>query len=148
MPIIPVSMTSAREHFEELLRVHAPYLDPKGFQFTADWEYEETLQSVQDHKYLVNERIPYEISLEEAFFSWHENVYHPVSQAIEDEGLEAFFPEATRGELFLWVSRHWHFLESEAGHPVSAWKAARSYARRFGSGFLGRVLLRIRSLAA
>ena len=148
MPITPVSMTSARGRFEELLRTHAPYLGPQDFQFTEDWEYEETLQSIQDHKYLVNERIPYEITLEEALFSWYENVYHPVSQAIEDEGLEACFPGATRGELFLWVSRHWHFLERESGHAVSAWEAARSYAQRFGTGFFGRLITRIRSLAA
>lgn len=37
---------------------------------------------VETHKWLINEKIPFEISFEQAVFSWHENVYQPLVRAL------------------------------------------------------------------
>lgn len=139
---------TARQRFEQLIQAHAPYVPKQDLQFKSDGEYAEILQNILDHKYLTNERIPFEITMEQALFSWYENVYYPLMHAIEMEGLEWSFPDATRGELLLWVSRHWHFLKEERGPGTCAEEAVRSYGSQFGNGVFNRLLLRIRGLAA
>lgn len=37
---------------------------------------------VETHKWFCNESIPFEISFEQAVFSWHENVYQPLVRAL------------------------------------------------------------------
>ena len=138
---------TARERFEQLTAfAQEALLD--GFQLDSDAEYAEVMDSIRDHKYLTNEKIPFEISMDEALFSWYENVYHPVLQAIDRAGLVYAFPSATRGQLFLWVTRHWHFLKQESGREISAEDAAYSYRDRFGSGLFTRLLTRVKSLVA
>jgi len=39
-------------------------------------------QHISTHKWLINEKIPFEITLEQALFSWYENVYLPMDAAI------------------------------------------------------------------
>ena len=142
-----ISSPTARDRFERLVSFDN-VLTQDGFQLANEAEYAEVLQSIEDHKYLTNENIPFEITMEQALFSWCENVYHPVMQAIDESGLVHAFPGATRGELFMWVTRHWHFLK-QAGHPdVTIEAAVNSYDTQFGSGLFTRLLNRIRAIAA
>jgi hypothetical protein len=137
---------SARESFEQLTAFAAEFRG-ENFRLTSESEYAEVLQSILDHKYLTNEHIPFEIRMDQALFSWYENLYHPLMRAIDETGLQLAFPDATRGQLFLWVSRHWHFLKLERGREVSFEQAALSYGARFGSGVL-RLWNRMRLAAA
>lgn len=138
---------TARAQFEELVACFNE-IKQDGFQLASDGEYAEVLQSIEDHKYLTNEKIPFEISMDQALFSWYENVYHPVMQAIDQTGLVYAFPEATRGELFMWVTRHWHFLKMERGADLGVLEAAYSFGDQFGSGLLARLVNRVKALAA
>ena len=139
---------TAREQFDQLISTYAPEIKQDGFELTSESEYAEVLQSIQDHKYLTNEGIPFEITMGQALFSWYENVYHPVTRVMDEEGLQWAFPGATRGELFLWVTRHWHFLKQEQGRDISVEEAVHSYGLKFGVGLFNRLLYRIRMLAA
>jgi hypothetical protein len=139
--------TSARERFERLIAFDN-VLTQDGFRLASEAEYAEVLQSIEDHKYLTNEKIPFEISMEQALFSWCENVYHPVMYAIDEAGLVYAFPEATRAELFLWVTRHWHYLKQELHPGVSIDAAVQSFGRQFGTGLFARLLNRIKAIAA
>jgi len=137
---------SARARFEQLIDQAAEFRG-EDFQLTSDAEYAEVLQSIEDHKYLTNENIPYEIRMDQALFCWYENLYRPMMQAVDGTALRLAFPAATRGQLFLWVSRHWHFLKEHQGPETSFQEAAISYGARFGSGVM-RLVNRVRLLAA
>jgi hypothetical protein len=139
---------TARERFEQLISTYAPEIQQDGFRLTSESEYAEGLQSIQDHKYLTNEGIPFEITMEQTLFSWYENVYHPVTRVMDEEGLLRSFPGATRGELFLWVTRHWHFLKLEKGRDISVEEAVHSYGRNYGVGIFNRFLHRVKGVAA
>ena len=141
-----ISSPTARDRFERLVSFDN-VLTQDGFQLANEAEYAEVLQSIEDHKYLTNENIPFEITMEQALFSWCENVYHPVMQTIDEAGLVYAFPEATRAELFMWVTRHWHFLKQDQP-AVSIETAVHSYGRQFGSGLFTRLLNRIKAIAA
>jgi len=138
---------TARDRFEQLI-AFSHEIKQDGFQLATEAEYAEVLQNIEDHKYLTNEKIPFEISMDQALFSWYENVYHPVMQAIDQAGLRYAFPEATRGELFMWVTRHWHFLKMERGADLGVLEAAYSFGDQYGSGLLARLVNRVKALAA
>ena len=138
---------TAREQFDELIK-YAPEIQSDDFRLTTEAEYAEVLQSIQDHKYLTNEVIPFEITMDQALFSWYENVYQPLMRAIDEEGLLLSFPGATRGELFLWVTRHWHFLKQEKGREIAVEEAVYSYGAKFGMGAFNRFLYRMKLVAA
>ncbi len=63
---------------------------------------DELLHQIEEHKYLANQTIPFEISMEEAYESWSLLVHEPLARAIEAEGLDKAFPEVAKGELYLW----------------------------------------------
>jgi len=105
------------------------YFSPAQF---AGARNEELLHHVEEHKYLANQTIPYEISLQEAFESWMLLVHGPLSEAIETEGLDRAFPEVGRGELFLWVSRHWHHMKQQLGE-VSVREAVLDFGTRYAA---------------
>lgn len=98
----------------------------------AGARHEELLQHVEEHKYLANQTIPYEISLQEAFESWLLLVHGPVAETIEEEGLNRAFPEVGKGELFLWVSRHWHHMKQRNAN-VSVREAVLDFGTRFAA---------------
>ena len=139
---------TAREQFEQLTNTYGLYIQQDDFRLTSESEYAEVLQSIQDHKYLTNEDIPFEITMEQALFSWYENIYHPVTRVLDEEGLLWSFPNATRAELFLWVTRHWHFLKQEKGREVSVEEAVFDYGKQFGKGVVSRLFYRMKLMAA
>ena len=142
----PIPTTGARERFEQLI-AGAGEFQGEDFQLTSASEYAEVLQSILDHKYLTNEKIPFEIRMDQALFCWYENLYRPIMLAVDEAALELACPGATRGQLFLWVSRHWHFLKQDRNREVGFEEAALHYGAQYGSGVM-RLLNRVRLLAA
>ena len=98
---------------------------------------------LETHKYLVNETIPFEISEEDTLFSWYENVYQPVNNAINSWNLASAFPDLDRAELFNRVCTHWHFLKENTKTDLDAEDAVRSYGTRYASSLLSRLMYRI-----
>jgi len=109
---------------------------------------EELLHQIEEHKYLANQNIPYEISLEEAFESWNMLVFGPLSDAIEAEGLDRAFPEVGKGELFLWVSRHWHYMKQNLGDDVTVRQAVLDFGTRFAPDAISRFGFFLKRVAA
>lgn len=109
---------------------------------------EELLHHIEEHKYLANQNIPYEISMEEAFDSWNMLVFAPLSEAIESEDLHRAFPDTGKGELFLWVSRHWHYMKQSTGEQVSVRQAVLDFGSRFSPDAVTRFGFFLKRLAA
>jgi hypothetical protein len=109
---------------------------------------EELLHHVEEHKYLANQTIPYEISMEEAFDSWNLLVAAPLTEAIEAEGLSRAFPNTGKGELFLWVSRHWHYMKQNTNEDVSVRQAVLDFGTRFSDDAITRFAFFLKRVAA
>jgi hypothetical protein len=108
--------------------MNALYFSPAEFAGVRD---EELLHDVLEHKYLINQTIPGEISVEDAYESWDLLVHAPLSEAIVESGLERAFPEAAKGELFRWVSDHWHFMKKGDTIDVSAQEAVLDFGSKY-----------------
>jgi hypothetical protein len=109
---------------------------------------EELLHQIEEHKYLANQTIPFEISMEEAYESWSLLVHAPLSEAIETEGLDKAFPEVAKGELYLWVSRHWYFMKKNGTVEVTAREAVLDFGARFADNALNRFGFFLKKVAA
>jgi hypothetical protein len=138
---------SAKERFEDLIR-NAPEFFSEDFTLTDEAEYEQVLAHIEEHKYLTNENIPYEISMREALFSWYENVYEPLMIAIDREAVLGAFPGKSRGDLFMWICHHWHLLKQDKNRDVGAEEAVRSFGAKFGNGALTRFIYKLKLTAA
>ena len=108
----------------------------------------ELLHQIEEHKYLANQTIPFEISLEDAYDSWNLLVHGPLSEAIAEEGLERAFPGVAKGELYLWVSRHWHYMKKNGQAETTANEAVLDFGAKFGHGTLTRFGFLLKKLAA
>jgi hypothetical protein len=109
---------------------------------------EELLHHVQEHKYLANQNLPYEITLEEAYDSWNLLVHGPLAEAIEDTDLQLAFPDTGKGELFLWVSRHWHHMKKGGTVEVTAREAVLDFGTRFATDAVTRFGFFLRKVAS
>jgi len=121
------------------------YFSPAEF---AGARQEELLHHVEEHKYLANQTIPYEISMEEAFDSWSLLVHAPLSAAITASGLDKAFPETGKGELFLWVSRHWHYMKKNGTIDVTAEEAVVDFGSRYAPDAITRFGFFLKKVAA
>ncbi|NCN04572.1 MAG: hypothetical protein GW949_02960 [Spirochaetales bacterium] len=123
--------TKSKAHlFDELIRGNLEFRD-EDFVLGSESEYAEVLNHIQEHKYYTNKTIPFEMSYPDAAYAWFEEVYEPVTLAIDTHRLVKAMPGSSRGELYLWVSRHWHFLKERMGQGVSADYAVLNFGRRF-----------------
>jgi hypothetical protein len=116
-------------------------------QFSGASE-DELLHQVEEHKYLANQTIPYEITMDEAFDSWSLLVYTPTLEAIEAAGLDDAFPGVPKGELTLWVINHWHFMKKGDTVNVSVEEAVLDYGARFAHAAVTRFGFFLKKLAA
>lgn len=125
--------------------MNTPLFDPTEF---AGAHTEDLLHHVEEHKYWTNQSIPHEITFEEALDSWNQLVYAPLSDAIRDFQLDLAFPEAGHGELYLWVSRHWHYMKQNLNREVLAREAVLDFGTRFGRDALSRFGFFLKGLRA
>lgn len=95
---------------------------------------------IKAHKWLVNEKIPFEITLEQAMFSWYENVFLPIEDAIRTSGAYSALVGWTPIQVFAAISdAHWatNKLPIKIAYEVIA-KNARSWFCRISARFLSR----------
>ncbi|MBN2858914.1 MAG: hypothetical protein JXK93_01460 [Sphaerochaetaceae bacterium] len=90
-------------------------------------------QQISTHMYLVNQKIPWVITRDDAIFSWQENVFTPIMDAISSWTIRKACKNLSEAELFFAVSDHWYYL-LEQDKRISAYDAAADYAATFGTG--------------
>lgn len=95
--------------------------------FSEPGRYDTIKEHIQVHKYFLNQHITEEIPFYQALYSWHENVFQPICQAIDAENLLALFPERTTSDLYLFLVAHWDELKRKFGRFVEIEEAAESF---------------------
>lgn len=100
----------------------------------TDQEWRELVEHVTVHRYLINQRIPWTITWDDAVFSWYENVLVPVLRAAAQWEVRSAFPDKTRGELYLAIATHMYYMV-EHDPSVTPEEAAIDFAAHYGSGF-------------
>lgn len=113
------------------------------FHLTNPAEYERLREHIDAHRYYLGTELQADVSLEEAVLSWHDNVYRPLVEAIEAEGLLRQFPTLTITDLYLRVSEY-QWLVREAARDTLVDDDARAEATdRMADIYRQRVVRRV-----
>jgi hypothetical protein len=107
-------------------------IEPDELNYSEPGLFEETLRHIQGHKYFINQSKKEEIPIEEATRSWYQNVYKPIINLIEKEGLLSRFPGRTKSDLYMWIIRHWDDLKRKKGNNFPLKAAALDYSEKYG----------------
>lgn len=134
--------SSPVSQLEELI-INAEYADfwehtrlnelrPKAdLRVTVPGKYDVLKEHIEVHRYFMGLEQKREIPYDEAVTHWHDTVYLPVTQVIQEKGILRDFPERTATDLYLWLSEHQAELEKRLGWKISPEKAATDLANRF-----------------
>lgn len=116
------------------------------FTTTNPGQYPILLEHIAVHQYFMGIDEQRNISYEEAITHWHDDVYQPVKEIIQERGILQHFPERTETDLYLWISRHRADLENELEQHISSEAAAADLKIRFNPEFshtFGRLISRV-----
>jgi nucleotide-binding universal stress UspA family protein len=100
---------------------------------TAPGKYPKLLEHIDVHRYFMGIEQQREISYQEAVGHWYDEVYLPVVQIIQDQGILLDFPERTETDLYLWLGDYRAALTGELGWLVEAEAAVTDLAQKFGT---------------
>jgi hypothetical protein len=110
--------------------------DDLGLENEADWD--ALVDHIEVHKYLINQKIGWTITWQDAVFSWYENVYRPIMNIISSVQVQWAFPGMTLGQLFFAVCTNWYYMQ-ESDPQAAPLDAAYEYLTENGKG-LGKFL--------
>ncbi len=102
-------------------------LTKEGIDFRTSEGWNTLAEHVDVHNQLLNKKLGWNVSWDDALFSWYENVYTPLKRVISARGFRRTFSEMTSGELYLAVSDHWYYLK-ENNKDINAEIAAGNFA--------------------
>lgn len=100
-----------------------------------DAAYLTTLEKhITEHKWYLSERVRGEATFPAAAQDWLHNVFIPVCELFQQEGVLKLFPGKTASELYVEVMTHKYYLSQAEGGDVGIIRAMRAYASQFGVG--------------
>ena len=131
----------------EMVKEFELYGVSEDLDLKTDLDYETIQEHLNFHKFIINMNIKREVSISEAFFSWFENYYQPLFQAINKAKLWKSFEHLTKLQIFVNISTHWYYLKKE-NENIGVDFAVSDFAAQFASGSLQRFWYKMRSYVA
>ncbi len=107
--------------------------EKEGMTFANEDGWNALAEHVDVHNRYLNEQLKYNVSWDDALFSWYENIYTPLKRAISSWSVKTAFSEYEIGELYLAVSDHWFYLK-ERYPEIDADTAAANFVRTYKDG--------------
>ncbi len=87
-------------------------------RLTNPWGYIVLVDHINTYKYYKNQTLKKELCMEEVVKDWYQNLFLPVTKAIQKSKLIKFFPNRTIGDLYIWIMDHWHYLKENTKNPL------------------------------
>lgn len=107
----------------------------------SDKEFEILHTHIEEHKYFLNEDIPFTVNWDQAIFSWYDNIFRPVRSLYVNRIVSYLFPTYTKTRFYFEVADHWHYMKKNSNIPVYIEEAVMSYIKNHSERkLLGRVL--------
>jgi hypothetical protein len=131
------------ENKEVIARVLNLYPDVVEVLGTSDKVLDRVTDYIEKHKWLVNEKIPYTITLEQAFFSWYENVFFSQTHEMAKSNIFSVLSKHSTEDLFDMVSKEMFFL-MESNRNAYYNEACYAVIKREAKSFLFRLFAKIK----
>ncbi len=124
----------AAEYVEFLERTRLDELRPDAdLRVTLPGRYQEILEHIDLHHYLLSDGEPELIPYEKAVLYWFDEIYTPITDRIERQGMLRDFPGRTPLDLYMWISRHQSDLKDTLGWDVSTEFVADDVSKQFST---------------
>lgn len=117
---IPVTLTSDTQVDDLVIKqAYAQFMEQSGFAESkpdAEFEtrvpehYEQLLEHIKFHQWILGEKRKTQVSLSDAAISWYENIYLPLVMAIREQALLKEFRNSTEVALYLWMVKYQWYL--------------------------------------
>lgn len=100
---------------------------------TSPGQYRILEEHIALHRLVLNHEQHRDVSLAEAAASWYDEVYAPLAQMIEQQGILRDFPDRTPTDLYVWISEHRAALEEQVGWKIPPGAAVIDLVRKFST---------------
>lgn len=99
------------EVIKGLLNLYPDVIEDLGGDAVAnsDSDIERIVSYIINHKWFVNEKIPFTVTIEDAIFSWYENVYMPQKIAMNESNIYFILKQFSKDDLFKIVSDEYYY---------------------------------------
>jgi nucleotide-binding universal stress UspA family protein len=125
----PDDLILKAEYVDFLEHTQLDKLRPESdLSVTVPGQHRELAEHIEVHRYFMGLEQKREIPYPEAVAHWYDEVYLPVVQVIQEQGILRDFPQRTETDLYLWVSRHRAALEDRLGWEIKPKAAATDLA--------------------
>ena len=123
-----------REEYTQFLKItRLDVLRPQQeLLVTAPGMYEKLHEHINTHRYFMGIDFDREIHYFEAVTHWYDEIYSPVREMIERQGILRSFPGRTETDMYIWINEYRSELENELGWQVEHTFAAANLVERFG----------------
>ncbi|OHD57732.1 MAG: hypothetical protein A2014_09395 [Spirochaetes bacterium GWF1_49_6] len=123
----------AESHNFFLERTHLDEIVPGvQIELTAPWGYYRLLEHIVTYKYLLGEKEHRDPTWEEAVRRWYYDAYLIVINVVTRTKILRRFPGRTKGDLYIWIMDHWHYLKEKYGDTAIE-HAVQDFSDRFGT---------------
>ncbi|HLE15610.1 MAG TPA: hypothetical protein VI776_12745 [Anaerolineales bacterium] len=138
---VPVLLTADLELSDLGLKIeYALFLDQTNLtkirpqaslELTLPGEYDRILEHISVHRWYLGEQKKSEVPYSEAVASWYDNVYSPLIELIEQDGLPEKFPNRTAADLYLWIIEYLWYLREAYREEFDFGEAAHQFIQNF-----------------
>lgn len=130
--IQPDELILKAEYVGFLEQTHLDELRPGcNLSVTVPGQYKILAEHIEVHRYYLGLEQQRFIPYEEAVASWYDNVYMPVVEIIQAQGILQSFPNRTETDLYLWLAEHRAALERDLGWQIRPEAAASDLVSQF-----------------
>jgi hypothetical protein len=139
MDLNELALKAGYAHFIE--QTHLPELCPTvEIELTLPGEYERLLEHISVHRWYLGELRREEVPYEQAVTSWCENVYTPLVNMLEQQGILNKFPDRTAADLYLWLIEYLWYRRRSLTEDFSLADAAKKFIQDYEEWPIGRLV--------
>jgi hypothetical protein len=122
-------------------QTHLPEVCPAvEIELTLPGEYERLLEHISVHRWYLGEQRGEDVPYEQAVTSWCENVYTPLVNMIEQQGILKKFPDRTAADLYLWLIEYLWYRRRSLTEEFSLVNAAEQFIKDYEEWPVGRLV--------
>jgi hypothetical protein len=139
MDIAELALKAGYARFIE--QTHLPELCPTTeVELTLPGEYERLLEHISVHRWYLGEQRGEDVPYNQAVLSWCENVYSPLIDMIEQQGILKKFPDRTAADLYLWLIEYLWYRRRSLTEEFSLADTAKQFIRDYEEWPVGRLV--------
>ncbi|MEN8171567.1 MAG: universal stress protein [Chloroflexota bacterium] len=123
------------EYAEFLENTHFDEVFPGAtLNITAPGHYKTLEQHIEVHRENIQENSSETIEQQEATRRWYDEVYAPIVDKIQSQGILRGFPGRTETDLYVWIAQHQEKLQKNLGWVVDSQIAVSDFFSQRGGG--------------